>query len=144
MPFIFCCAFFCLYRFFYFYGYAYLVFYVHKVTKLEHQDIFFFARFEFQHPGMHYTHLFIFFLVSHFFAFFSKPFCQGTLVRSISLECTHYTSRAVALASSVCEITRQANLGCKEEQAKSLHLRSILSCKCARQLFSHSVFTAFR
>lgn len=58
------------------------------------------------------------------------------LVRSIiSLERAHYTSCAVALASSVCEITRQANLGCKEEQAKSLHLRSILSYKCARQLF---------
>lgn len=121
--------------FLYFYGYAYLVFYVHKVTKLEHQDIFFFAHFEFQHPGMHYTHLFIFFLVSHFFAFFQSHFVMGLVRSIISLERAHYTSCAVALASSVCEITRQANLGCKEEQAKSLHLRSILSYKCARQLF---------
>lgn len=114
--------FFVFISFFYFYGYAYLVSYVHKVTKLEHPR-YFLARFVVPTSGHALHAYFCIFFVSHFFAFFKSYFVMG-LMRSGSLS-AHATqaSCVIALASSVCEITRRENLGCKEEQAVVLHLR---------------------
>lgn len=62
--------FFCLYRFFSFLWLCISCVLRAQGYKARTPRYIFFAHFEFQHPGMHYTHLFIFFLVSHFFAFF--------------------------------------------------------------------------